>query len=76
LLKLGFPSVAAVSLRLLAGGRLIGNRRPDIPGIEEKKSQREKIGPIATFRTESMPMRGSEEFGFSLQPEQREQRLK
>jgi hypothetical protein len=45
LLKTCFPSVAAESLRLLAGGQTQENCRPDIPGIEEKKSQRKKIGP-------------------------------
>jgi hypothetical protein len=50
LLKTLFPSVAARGLRLLAGGHSNQNGRPDIPGTEEKKSQRKKNAPNSTLR--------------------------
>ena len=50
LLKTWFPSVAVQLLRLLAGGHLIQCGRPDIPGTEEKKSQRKKNAPKSTLR--------------------------
>jgi hypothetical protein len=60
LLKTWFPSVAVQLLRLLAGGHLIQCGRPDIPGTEEKKSQRKKIAPNSNFSPGTLPARSEE----------------
>jgi hypothetical protein len=57
LLKTWFPSVAEQCLRLLAGGQSNKNGRPDIPGTEEKKSQRKKNAPNGTFSRRRVPAR-------------------